>query len=134
VVEQVVEAVPTIPDSQAPPEGMQDASLVEQMNAAFADLPVETTPHVVEEPASAPEIAAAVSTAVPAPGGQDMELASALAAAMGEQTSTAAAASSSPAASAMDHHTIAQVVTRVMERMLPSVMHEIAKELEAAKK
>jgi hypothetical protein len=34
----------------------------------------------------------------------------------------------------MDHHTIAQVVTRVMERMLPSVMHEIAKELEAAKK
>jgi CheY-like chemotaxis protein len=134
VVEQVVEAVaPTIPDSQAPPEGMQDASLVEQMNAAFADLPVETTPHVIEEPAAAPESAATMSAAS-VTGGQDMELASALAAAIGEQSSTAGAASSSPAASAMDHNTIAQVVSRVMERMLPSVMHEIAKELEAAKK
>lgn len=136
IVEPIVEEVH---ESQAPPEGMQDAALVEQMQAAFADLPVETTPHIVEEPIavveSAPEPMVMAAAEPPASGGPDMELASALAAAVGgEPPAAMAVAASSPAAAGMDPHTIAQVVTRVMERMLPSVMSEIAKELEAAKK
>ena len=139
-VMEVEPAAEPVSESQAPPEGMHDAALVEQMQAAFADLPVATAPHVVEEPLpipEAPEPVVAMSAAeTPAPGGHDLELASALAAAMGGEPApeAIAAVSSTPAASGMDHHTIAQVVTRVMERMLPSVMHEIAKELEAAKK
>ncbi|MCU1312008.1 MAG: response regulator receiver protein [Candidatus Angelobacter sp.] len=142
--EPVMEAEPaaeSVSESQAPPDGMHDATLVEQMQAAFADLPVETAPHVVEEPipvAEAPEPVIAMSAPeTPAAGGHDLELASALAAAMGGEApapEVMAAAAAAPAASGMDPHTIAQVVTRVMERMLPAVMHEIAKELESAKK
>ncbi|MCU1306462.1 MAG: response regulator receiver protein [Acidobacteriaceae bacterium] len=144
--EPVMEAEPAaepIAESQAPPDGMHDAALVEQMQAAFADLPVETAPHVVEEPlpvAETPEPVIAMSAPeAPAQGGHghDLELASALAAAMGGEApapEVMAAAAAAPAASGMDAHTIAQVVTRVMERMLPAVMHEIAKELESAKK
>jgi DNA-binding response OmpR family regulator len=141
--EPVIEADPVaepIAESQAPPEGMHDAALVEQMQAAFADLPVETAPHIVEEPIAVPEAAPEAAPSMSAPEapapGHDMELASALAAAIGGEPApeAIAAAASTPAASGMDHHTIAQVVTRVMERMLPAVMHEIAKELESAKK
>jgi hypothetical protein len=144
--EPVMEAEPAaepVSESQAPPDGMHDAALVEQMQAAFADLPVETAPHIVEEPlpvAEAPEPVIAMSAPeTPAQGGHghDLELASALAAAMGGEApapEVMAAAAAAPAASGMDAHTIAQVVTRVMERMLPAVMHEIAKELESAKK
>jgi len=151
-IEAVVEEpmIPEVPESQLPPEGMQDAALVEQMQAAFADLPV-APPAPPEEPivaapvvAAVPEPALAVaavaqtSTAHP-----DMELATALAAAVGAEPPApqvpagmaapvaAAAAAGSPG---LDPHTVASVVSKVMERMLPSIMTEVAKELDNAKK
>ncbi|HUS19163.1 MAG TPA: hypothetical protein VMZ25_05900, partial [Terriglobales bacterium] len=127
---------PEIAQSQLPPDGMQDAALVEQMQQAFADLPV-ASPTPVEEPVAQ---GAAVSAA-PAPAvttvGPDLELANALAAAVGGEPQmvapvvTAAAAAGGPG---LDPHTIAAVVSRVMERMLPSIMTEMAKELDNAKK
>lgn len=127
--------------SQLPPEGMQDAALVEQMQEAFADLPV-APPAPVEEPVAqsatltpeAPVAIAATNTASnTAP---DMELATALAAAVGGEPPAAAAPLAAAVAAAspgLDPHTIAAVVSRVMEKMLPSIMTEVAKELDNAK-
>lgn len=122
--------VPELPASQLPPEGMQDAALVEQMQQAFADLPV-APPAPVEEPLVAAEVAP-----IPPPpatatnAGPDMELANALAAAVGGEAPQAAAAT----AGGHDHQSVAAAVGRVMERMLPSIMHEVAKELDSSKK
>ena len=136
----VVESAPVIAEaeveeSKLPPAGMADAALVEQMQAAFADLPVATTP-VEPEPAPEPAPAAAVGEApsIPvvadvapmSPSGQDMELASALAAAVGGEPPA-------PSAPSEEHHT-AHAITVVLGRMLPSIMEEVRKELEARKK
>ncbi|HUR36993.1 MAG TPA: response regulator [Terriglobales bacterium] len=135
-VVDAMEPEPNIEPSQLPPEGMQDAALVEQMQQAFADLPV-APPAPVEEPI----VEAAVAAAAPAPmatnAGPDLELANALAAAVGGEPPAAVAAVASAAAASgpgLDPHTIAAVVSRVMERMLPSIMTEVAKELDNAKK
>ncbi|MCU1283727.1 MAG: response regulator receiver protein [Acidobacteriales bacterium] len=128
--EPVAVVEPVVESSQAAPEGMHDAELVEQMHAAFADLPVETEPHVVEEPVAVAEpepIPLAVAEA-PAASGPDLELASALAAAVGGESAAAAHATG------LDHASLTSVVSRVMERMIPVVMMEIAKEIEAKKK
>lgn len=151
-IEAVVEEpmIPEVPESQLPPEGMQDAALVEQMQAAFADLPVAPpappeepiveAPVVAATPESVPMAAAVAPTSTAHP---DMELATALAAAVGAEPPApqvpagmaapvaAAAAAGSPG---LDPHTVASVVSRVMERMLPSIMTEVAKELDNAKK
>ncbi|MEO6119392.1 MAG: response regulator [Terriglobales bacterium] len=138
VIEVVEEAAAEqgVPVSQMPPEGMQDAALVEQMQQAFADLPV-APPAPVEEPvvqaavAAIPEAPVAASNTVP-----DMELANALAAAVGGEPPPAAAPLAAAVAAAspgLDPHTIAAVVSRVMEKMLPSIMTEVAKELDNAK-
>lgn len=152
-IEAVVEQEPMIPEvaeSQLPPEGMQDAALVEQMQAAFADLPV-APPAPVEEPVVEAPIAAAVPEPVPAAAAvaptstahPDMELASALAAAVGAEPpapqvpagmAAPVAAAAAAGAPGLDPHTVASVVSKVMERMLPSIMTEVAKELDNAKK
>jgi hypothetical protein len=64
----------------------------------------------------------------PAAVGPDLELASALAAAVGGESAPAAHAAG------LDHAALTSVVSRVMERMIPVVMMEIAKEIEAKKK
>src|SRR5207248_6559565 len=117
----------------APP--VADAVLVEQLHAAVQEMPVEQ--HVVEEPM--PEPAPVVAAAPPsAPtSGQDLELANALAAAVGaEATSTmaAAASTSSPRTTSVDHNVIAAAVHRAMTKMLPAIMTEVAKELDPEKK
>jgi CheY-like chemotaxis protein len=114
---------PVIPEEQRPPEGMVDAALVEQMQAAFADLPVE--PHPPEE---APAVEAA--PVAPAPAGEaaaagpDADLAKELAASVGAATPIAG----------MDTAMIAQAVSKVMERMMPTLLAEVSKEIEAARK
>jgi hypothetical protein len=112
---------------QAVPDGMVDAALVEQMQAAVASLPVETAspddtqelPAVVEAP---PAPAPVVETQH-----QDLELAKALAAAVGAEAPPVVAAAAS------DHpeevHQIARTVTQVFERMLPDIMEEVKREL-----
>jgi hypothetical protein len=127
VVEEVTEALGPASAPTASPE--IDQVLVEQMHAAFADLPVETTP--MEETqviAAPPPPPAPVETA-----GHDLELASALARAVGAEPPQAAAAAAAGATSS-DASATAQVVSRVLERMLPAIMAELAKELEANKK
>jgi CheY-like chemotaxis protein len=130
----IAEPEPMVDESKLPPAGMADAALVEQMQAAFADLPVATTP-VEPEPAPVAEAAPAPAVATPvvadvapmSPSGQDMELASALAAAVGGEPPT-------PAAPASEEHHTAHAITVVLGRMLPSIMEEVRKELEARKK
>jgi CheY-like chemotaxis protein len=145
VVEEVA-VEPELDPSQLPPEGMQDAALVEQMQQAFADLPV-APPAPPEEPiAEAPVMAAPEPVAAPVASSgithPDMELANALAAAVGAEPpppqtpnlATPVAAAAAAGAPGLDPHTVAAVVSRVMERMLPSIMTEVAKELDNAKK
>ena len=131
-------AVPEPETSQSAPEGSQDAILVEQMHAAIADLPAEITPHVVEEPIAAAEQHPSEPAAVAAvSSGPDMELASALAAAVGAEvpaSSVAAAASAGTGKTVVDPNVIAQAVHRAMARMMPAIMTEVAKELDSENK
>ena len=110
---------------QAVPEGMVDAALVEQMQAAVANLPVETAP--ADDTQELPAVVEAVPTPVVETSGQDLELAKALAAAVGAEAPAATVAASS------DHpeevHQIAHTVTQVFERMLPNIMEEVKREL-----
>jgi CheY-like chemotaxis protein len=127
---QIIEA--PAEDARGVPEGMMDAALVEQMQAAVANLPVETAP--AEEP-----IADAVPTPVeitPAAAPtvevqhQDLELAKALAAAVGGDAPAAAASADHP----QEVHEIAHTVTQVFNRMLPDIMEEVKRELAKRKK
>jgi CheY-like chemotaxis protein len=93
-------------DSHLPPSGMQDAALVEQMQAAVADMPV-AEPHLDEEVAHPP----------------DTEMVKQLAAAVG---AGATGATTSPG---LDPEHVASVVSKILERVLPSIMAEVAKEL-----
>jgi CheY-like chemotaxis protein len=128
---QEMEAVAEeIPESRRPPEGMQDAAMVEQMQAAFAKL--QGPP--IEEPApvnTASEPEAPNTTITETPG---QELAAESAAAEPPIPEVPAAAAAAAGASGMDTQMTATVVNRVLERMLPAIMVEVAKELEAAKK
>jgi hypothetical protein len=112
---------------RAVPEGMVDAALVEQMQAAVASLPVESAPaDDTQEIAAVVEPAPAPAPVVEAPH-QDLELAKALAAAVGAEAPPVVAAASA------DHpeevHQIARTVTQVFERMLPDIMEEVKREL-----
>lgn len=122
VVEEA-QLVPATPgDAQAVPDGMVDAALVEQMQAAVAHLPVETAPIEDTQEITAPVVEA--QTIVADAPKADMELAKALAAAVGAEA---------PIAASSDHpeevHQIAHTVTRVFERMLPDIMEEVKREL-----
>jgi CheY-like chemotaxis protein len=117
---------------QAVPEGMVDAALVEQMQAAVADLPVDTAlADDTQEIAAVVEPQPAPSPVVETPH-QDLELAKALAAAVGAEAPPAVAAAAS------DHpeevHQIAHTVTQVFERMLPDIMEEVKRELAKRRK
>ena len=103
------------------------------MQAAFANLPVETAPHEEHvEPVAQPIEAASHAAPAATTTGPDLELASALAAAVGADAPPATATSAEASSAVGDDHS--RVVTRVLERMLPSIMAELAKEMEAAKK
>ncbi len=133
-VEEIA-AEPDLAPSQLPPDGMQDAALVEQMQQAFADLPV-APPAPVEEPMVAAAVASVPESFSPAAASNtapDMELANALAAAVGGEPPQAVVAAAAGSAG-LDHQSVAAAVGRVMERMLPSIMTEVAKELDNAKK
>ena len=132
--EVIVETSGKLADSQLPPEGMQDAALVEQMHAAVADMPVETSPAAEE---AAVESMPPASAASPFTAGKpDMELANALAAAVGAESAQAmpSAADGAASASGFDASVTASVVNKVLQRMLPAIMVEVAKELDSAKK
>jgi CheY-like chemotaxis protein len=129
-LEPQVEAPTHIGDTavmQAVPEGMVDAALVEQMQAAVANLPVEASPDEDTQ-----ELPAVVESApAPAPVNeaprQDLELAKALAAAVGAEAPVAAVTASSEHPE--DVHEIAHTVKGVFERMLPNIMEEVKREL-----
>jgi CheY-like chemotaxis protein len=130
VAEAEVEAATHMGDTavmQAVPEGMVDAALVEQMQAAVANLPVETAP--ADDTQELPAVVETPTTSVPVVEAQhqDLELAKALAAAVGAEAPavTAAAASDHPE----EVHQIARTVTQVFERMLPDIMEEVKREL-----
>lgn len=129
-LEPAVESSTHIGDTavmQAVPEGMVDAALVEQMQAAIANLPVETAP--ADDTQELPAVVDAASAPAPVAeaSGQDLELAKALAAAVGAEApaATVAAASDHPE----EVHQIAHTVTQVFERMLPDIMEEVKREL-----
>jgi len=112
---------------QAVPEGMVDAALVEQMQAAVANLPVEASPD--EDTQELPAVVESIPASAPvneAPR-QDLELAKALAAAVGAEAPVASVAASSEHPE--DVHEIAHTVKGVFERMLPNIMEEVKREL-----
>ena len=126
---------------QSVPAGMADASLVEQMQAAVADMEVaahepEPEPIVMATPEVAPApVAVNAVPEAPTSGGQDLELATALAAAVGgEAPAAVAAAASAGAAAGLETHQIAQAVHKVLERMLPNIVSEVHKEIDQLKK
>jgi CheY-like chemotaxis protein len=129
-IEHTIEPPAHIGDTQvmqAVPEGMVDAALVEQMQAAVADLPVAPpSADDTQEIVAAREPAAAPVPVLETPH-QDLELAKALAAAVGAEAPPVVAAATS------DHpeevHQIAHTVTQVFERMLPDIMEEVKREL-----
>ncbi len=125
VIEAPVQAAPAV-----------DAALVEQMHAAVQEM--EVAPHV-EEPMPAPAPVAEVTTSAPAQtSGHDLELANALAAAVGGEAPSAMAASASaggrPNVTVTDPNLIAAAVHRAMAKMMPAIMSEVAKELDPEKK
>jgi CheY-like chemotaxis protein len=119
-IEAIANSAPAS-DSRAVPEGMMDAALVEQMQAAVANLPVETAP--VEEPVASSYAAEPAVASTQETPHQDLELAKALAAAVGAEAPPAAA--EHPA----EVQEIAHTVKNVFERMLPSFMEEVKREL-----
>ena len=109
-------------DTRAVPEGMMDAALVEQMQAAVANLPVETAP--VEDTVEETATVQATSAPTQEVQHQDLELAKALAAAVGAEA---------PPVTKEEHpaevQEIAHTVKNVFERMLPNFMEEVKREL-----
>lgn len=127
------------PAPAAEPEvmGPETASLIAQMQKAVETLPLDTTPHA--EAAAEPAPVAPPPPPVPvAENVPDHALAAAMAAAVGAaaEPQVAAAVAPSPGEStqALDPNAIADIVSRVVERMKPDLAAEIAKELEALMK
>ena len=101
------------------PAAESSPSLEQEMQQAFANVPVDTTP-VVEEPPPPPPVAEAPAAAL-AGNAPDPVLAAAMSAAMGAPAPTVT----------LDANTIANIVHKVTERMKPDLIAEIAKELAA---
>jgi len=117
-------------DPAAPPEGMVDAALVEEFHAAVVEMPVAE--HAVEEPPIAePPVAEpqAAMAATASAGGPDPELAAQLAAAVGAEMPPAV-----PTLGGMDADTITRAVNKVLEKMLPVLLNEVAREIEGNRK
>lgn len=124
-------------DSTAPPHGMVDAELVEQLQAAVQEMPVAEHPvedHSVpvaasmDVPLAAPIITAAAASA------QDHELATALAAAVGAEPPPAPIPAPTDRLSSLDSTSVSSAVSKVVEKMMPIILAELAKELEMARK
>jgi CheY-like chemotaxis protein len=115
ITEEITVPVPVEP--VAPEESSQ--SLEQEMQQAFANVPVDTAPPVEEPPP--PPLEAAPPAPVPAGNAPDPLLAAAMQAAVGGTT---------PAVT-LDANTIANIVHKVTERMKPELINEIAKELAA---
>ncbi len=132
----IAEASPIVeaPIQSAPPV---DAALVEQMHAAVQEM--EVAPHV-EEPMldPAPAVQAVPAAAPVQTVGHDLELANALAAAVGGEAPSAMAAAATvggkPNVTVTDPNLIAAAVHRAMAKMMPAIMSEVAKELDPEKK
>lgn len=113
-----------------------DPELIAQMQEAVASMPVEETPAEQEEvePTAAavatdePPPAAAVVAEAPTTSGQDLELAAAMAAAVGGELSVAQAPVAS--ATSSDSQAVAEAIHRVLERFKPELVAEIVRELE----
>ena len=121
------EAAPVEPEPAT--TGQDTASMLAQMQEAVEAMPMDTTPHVVEEPVEAAAPPAPAAENVP-----DHALAAAMAAAVGgsvEPQIVAAVAPSDDRSRAIDPNVIAEIVHRVVERMKPDLAAEIARELEA---
>jgi CheY-like chemotaxis protein len=138
IVEHAVEMIetPSVPDRtgdtqimRAAPDGMMDAALVEQMQAA-AELPVEPPSIEDTQEIPAPVIEAAPAPAIVEPSHQDSELAKALAVAVSAEAPVAASQDTHPE----EVHEIAYTVRSVFERMLPDFMEEVKKELAKRKR
>jgi hypothetical protein len=115
ITEEITVPVPVEP--AAPEESSQ--SLEQEMQQAFANVPVDTAPPVEEPPP--PPVEAAPPAPVPAGNAPDPLLAAAMQAAVG----------GTPPAVTLDANTIANIVQRVTERMKPELINEIARELAA---
>jgi len=119
---------PPAAEAAAAAPAEDSATLVQEMQKAFADLPVDSTPP--SEEAVAPPDAAAVSEAAPSGeiGVPDRELAAAMAAAVGAEMTPAPKTTAG-----VDSDALAQIVQRVVERMKPGLIAEITKEIEKQK-
>ncbi len=129
--EAIVEEPVDVDASTLPPPGMVDASLVEQMQEAVSEMQVqEHREEAHAEPVAIPAIAAVLDN-----NRHDLELASALAAAVGgEQPQRAPAAMAAAAGSTLDAVALSGVVNKVLEKMLPMILSQIAAEIEQIKK
>jgi len=107
----------TAPVAQEPAAETTSQSLEQEMQQAFANLPVEAPP--AEEPPPPP-----VAAAPPAPAAENVPD-PLLAAAM------QAAVEVTPPTVTLDANTIANIVHKVTERMKPELINEIARELAA---
>lgn len=123
------------PEAQDP---AQDQMLVQQMQEAFANVPAEEHAPEPEPMVMEAAFAAVPETSAPAPAqGPDMELANALAAAVGgdaPSSSNAVLAAAASASPGTDQSVMASAISRVMERMLPGIIVEVVKEIESNKK
>jgi nicotinate-nucleotide--dimethylbenzimidazole phosphoribosyltransferase len=128
---------PIIPEPQDPravPEGMVDAELVEQLQAAVAVMP--PAPPVREEAAPVVAVGAAQPVNIVDPeiadkGAVDPQLASALAKAVGAE---APAVTSYVSAAGLDPTVVSDAVSTVLHRMLPEIVVEVIREVEAARR
>jgi len=128
---------PIIPEPQDPravPEGMVDAELVEQLQAAVAVMPPAPVVHEEIAPVMKPEPAATVNIVDPEiadKGAVDPQLASALAKAVGAE---APAVTSYVSAAGLDPAVVSDAVSTVLHRMLPEIVVEVIREVEAARR
>lgn len=144
----VVAAPPPLIEEPADADKGLTSDLMAQMHEAVSEMEVASTPH---EPEHAPEPIAAYavetpilpSDAVPdvsiATGGVDHDLATQLAAAMGSEPPApvivpGVAPGSLLSGLPIEETTISSVVARVMERMRPTIILEVQKELDSMKK
>jgi|GEM_PF-701542 len=124
------------------------SDLMAQMHEAVSEMEVATTPHEPEhppEPVAAPVVespifpTAAVPEASITTGGVDHALATELAAALGAEPPAPAITPGVPSGSLLsgvpiEETTISSVVARVLERMRPTIVLEVQKELDSMKK
>ena len=130
-IQTPIKAVEQIQASSDRAYSKRDTKPVE-MPGAFASSPVESAPQK-EQPVES-TIEPTAHSVQEQPQASNVGLSSALAAAVGAEIAAGTPESPEASTSTVDHETTSNAVTRVLERMLPSIMAEVAREMEAAKK